>query len=83
MKVLYNLSFVNRSSDRVMVGANQGRYMHESREACEAFLMAFLENNGAERLESIYGAQAMGTFRVDAFECYDHGDALSIYVRTP
>lgn len=81
MKTMFNLSCLNADGDRVLVGAAQGRHMHETRESAEAYLAAFLENNSDERLASIFGRHALGTFRVDAFECYDHGDPIGRYVK--
>lgn len=82
MKTLYNISFVDRDGLRKLVGPNQGRYFKATREEAAEHLAAFEgPTNGEERLASIFGRQAIGTFRVDAFECYDHGDAVGIYVR--
>lgn len=79
-KVLYNVSCVGKNGLRVLFGANQGRYMHETREGAETFLAAMMTNTGEDRLVDIMGEQARGTFRVDAFSCYASGDARGIYV---
>jgi len=39
-----------------------------------------MTNSGIARLLSVCGEQSVGTFRVDSFECYDHGDPKTIYV---
>lgn len=78
--ILYNISFMNKNGLRTLVGTNQGRFFKKTREEAESHLHDFLTNNTEERLASIYGAQSVGTFRVDPFDCYDHGDAKGIYV---
>jgi len=80
MQTLYQVTYVQKDGLRTLMGAAQGRLMHHSREAAEEFLVALLQNNAEDRLVSVFGEQARGTFRVDAFECYDHGDPVSIYV---
>lgn len=79
-RVLYNVSCVGKDGLRVLFGANQGRYMHETREGAETFLAALMTNTGEDRLVDIMGERARGTFRVDAFRCYASGDAKGIYV---
>ncbi len=83
MKTLYNISYIATSGLRTMLGPAQGRHMFESAQRATAFLIDFLENGGLDRVTQVYGPQAVGTFRVDAFECYDHGDPVSIYPREP
>ena len=83
MKIRFNISFINRDGVRIMLGANQGRRMFVDLDGAELFLKDLLRNTGEERLAQIYGPQSIGTFRTDAFECYDHGDAVSIYPRRP
>jgi len=80
--IRYNITFVYKNGLRGLLGANQGRYFHDTRESAEAHLKAVLENNSEEKLLSICGEQAKGTFRVDPFDCYEKGDAKGIYVRT-
>jgi hypothetical protein len=83
MRTLYQTTFVNRDGVRLMLGANQGRRMFADLDSAEMFLKDLLRNTGEERLSDIYGPQSIGTFRTDAFECYDNGDAVSIYPRRP
>lgn len=78
--ILFNLSFIDKNGLRTLVGPAQGRYMKLTREEAEGHLKDFLANNTEERLVSIFGKQAIGTFRVDAFDCWDHGDPKGIYV---
>ena len=81
MKTLWNVSFVNRDGNRTLFGPSQGRHMKETREEAEVFLRALIENTGEARLIAICGDQAKGTFRVDAFECHEHGDPVGRYVK--
>lgn len=80
MQTLYQVTYIQKNGLRTILGAAQGRHMHHSKEAGEEFLVALLQNTGEDRLVSVFGEQSRGTFRVDAFECYDHGDPVSIYV---
>jgi len=80
MPILFNITYKTKDGLRTMITANQGRYMKRTREEAEQALRDTLANNSEERLASIFGAQAIGTFRVDEFDCYDHGDAKGVYV---
>jgi len=80
MKTMYQVTCITKQGLRSLITAAQGRHMHATREEAETWLAAFLANNSTDRLASIYGAQALDTFRVDPFECYDHGDPVGIYV---
>lgn len=79
-RTLYNISFIDKNGLRTMLGPNQGRCMYEDRASAEALLkdMMLLSER---RLVEICGEQSRGTFRVDAFDCYHHGDAKGIYVK--
>jgi hypothetical protein len=74
------MSFVDRCGYRVLVGPNQSRFFRNAREDAEKMLEDFVKSNTEDRLKSIFGPQAIGTFRVDAFRCYQHGDACGVYV---
>ena len=78
--ILYNLSFIAKNGLRTIVGPAQGRCMKATREEAETALRNLLANNSRERLVSVFGEQAIGTFRVDSFDCWDHGDPKGIYV---
>ena len=80
MKTLWNVTFINKHGLRTLFGPAQGRHMHETRDKAEEFLGSLMTNSGVARLLSICGEQSVGTFRVDSFECYDHGDPKTIYV---
>lgn len=55
--------------------------MKETREEAEQHLRDVFQNSGEQRLVDVCGEQSRGTFRVDSFECYDHGDPMNIYVQ--
>lgn len=78
--ILYNVTYRQKDGLRVLLGPAQGRRMKLTRAEAEDWLKALLENNSEERLASVYGEQAIGTFRVDPFDCWDHGDPKGIYV---
>ena len=78
--ILFNVTCIGRNGLRTLVGPSQGRCMKATREEAETLLTAMLASNSEEQLASIYGGQAIGTFRVDPFDCYDHGDPKGIYV---
>lgn len=80
MRTLFQITYINKYGLRTLLGAAQGRHMHHGREAAEEFLAALLANNAEARLVEVFGEQSRGTFRVNPFECYDHGDPVSIYV---
>jgi hypothetical protein len=77
---LWQVTYINKTGLRTLLGPAQGRHMFHSREDAEDFLEALANNTGFDRLAQIYGPQCVGTLRVDSFECYDHGDPVSIYV---
>lgn len=77
----FNISFINKHGDRVLLGTNQGRFFKETREEAEKALQSMLTPENEGRWRDIYGEQAVGTFRVDPFECYENGDATGIYVK--
>lgn len=78
--IRYNVTHIQRDGLRVLLGPAQGRFMKDTREEAEESLRALLASNSSERLASLYGQQSIGTFRVDSFECWDHGDPKRIYV---
>jgi hypothetical protein len=83
MKILYNISFLNRDGLRTLFGSAQGRHMHATRRSAEQLLRDTFKNSGEDRLVEIFGVQARGTFRVDSFQCHDSGDPIGIYVDAP
>lgn len=79
-KTLYNVSYILPNGLRTIMGPAQGRHMKATREEAEETLAAILANNSPDRLLSIFGPRFIETARVDAFECYGHGDPVGIYV---
>lgn len=75
MPLRYNVSFINKGGSRSLLGPNQGRFFHDTKESAQAWLDACFKNTGEDGLVSVCGEQARGTFRVSTFDCYDHGDA--------
>ncbi len=83
MRTLYSGSYVDKNGMRRLMAAAQGRFMKPTREKAQEWLDQILRSEGGrgeEGLVDIYGEQSRGTFRVDAFECHDHGDPVGIYV---
>jgi hypothetical protein len=78
--IKYNISYMAKNGLRTLMGANQGRFFKDTREDAEQWLHVILTNTGEDKLVEIYGKQVRGTFRVDAFSCYEHGDAKSVYI---
>jgi hypothetical protein len=78
--ILWNISFIDKNGLRTMLGPMQGRFMKQTRAMAEKHLKDIFTYTGENRLVEICGEQARGTFRVDAFDCWNHGDPKSIYV---
>lgn len=77
--IRYQPTYLARTGLRTLLSVN-ARDMHETREGCVAWMQAMRENTGAERIAEIFGAQSLGTWRVDAVLCwYASGDAVSRY----
>ena len=79
-RVLWQVTFVGRDGLRTLVGPAQGRYMHETPLEAEGALRALLATNDEARLVQVFGPQSCGTFRVDPFPCWAHGDPIRIFV---
>lgn len=77
---LFAITCIGKDGLRVLIGPAQGRFMKSTRAEAEEGLRQLLANNAESRLAEVYGKQAMGTFRVDEFECWHHGDPKGIYV---
>lgn len=78
--IRYNTSYMAKNGLRTLCGPNQSRFFKNTREEAERALCDIMANTDEDRLVEIYGKQSLGTFRVDAFDCYDQGDAKYIYV---
>lgn len=80
MKTMYQVTCRKSNGLRGIITAAQGRHMHATKADADNWMESFMASNTTERLAAVYGQQALGTFRVDAFECYDHGDSVGIWV---
>lgn len=63
---------------RVLSRANQGRNHFDTEQAGRDYLAAMLDpqTNRPGVLRSVFGPHYLTTMRVEAVECYDHGDAV-------
>jgi hypothetical protein len=73
MKTRYAITNINKDGLRILSFANQGRNHFDSREDAESWLSAM--RGDMRSLRVVLGEQ-VDTLRVDAVECYDHGDAV-------
>ena len=72
--IRYVLTTINKAGNRVMFQPAQGRHTY-SKEGAQVHLNELLYNNTPERLEEIFGKQAMGEFQVTPVDCYEgHND---------
>lgn len=81
MNIRYVISHMNRDGMRTLTYAVQGRNTRGSKEEAQTDLTALLSTNTEERLASIFGTQAIGTFEVSAVECWDgHNDPKGCWI---
>ena len=78
MQIRFGITYIDTNGLRTLLGPAQGRYMMTKEEAENALLDLMRESE--DKLVSVCKPQSRGTFRVDAFNCYDHGDPMGIYV---
>lgn len=56
------------------------RYLWDNKEEAETWLKECMSQpDNLRRLEQIHGPQSLGTFQVDPFECWDHGEPKGWY----
>jgi hypothetical protein len=79
--IRHAVTHIQKDGLRVLTRGAQGRNLHDARPEAEAWLAGFLKETDSNRIAEIYGAQAVGTFRVDPFDCWNSGDPKGIYVR--
>ena len=79
MKTRYVITHINRDGMRALSLPNQGQHHFDEKEAADAWLKSFNQNNSESTLVQLFGRQALGTFEVRPCQCYDHGDAVGIY----
>lgn len=78
MQTRYAITHVDyKTGLRRLTLPNQGRNHEATRAAAEDRLGCL---RGPDGLCRILNPQEFLTLRVDPFECYDHGDAVGIYV---
>jgi len=77
----YCISIVPSTSGmRQIYGPNQGRCFKDDPEAAQSSLKAIRECSGnRETLDGIYGPGAFDSLAVSPVECYENGDAVSIF----
>lgn len=75
----YAATCVNREGMRTLMRANQSHSHWDSREDAQKWVDAVVGANSEANLEQVWGKQAIGTFEVRPVECYEHGDAVSVY----
>jgi hypothetical protein len=73
--IRYNVTYKNKDGNRQLFGPNQARHFFDDRGQAESYLAVMLRNNSESLLALVCGEQAIGTFRVDEFDCWDNGDA--------
>ena len=75
----YTITYIYKDGLRKFARANQGRNHFDKESDAKEFLANTLKNNSIETLNSVYCDYR--TLRVDPIECYDHGDAISVYIK--
>lgn len=76
------ITHINRDGIRQLTGANQGHRFSDSKEYAEKMLEDLIESNSDKKVSEVFGSQAVGTFEVREVECYQTGDAKTIYFET-
>jgi hypothetical protein len=71
----YALTNLNKDGQRVLTFANQGRNHYDTRQEAQALLDLFKEDLRARVLDN-----RADTLEVHAIECYENGDAKSIFI---
>lgn len=75
-RVRFGVTYV-KDGERLVMPPLQGRHFHDTREPAEEWLRAALDDHdNTERLKTIFGAETIPTFRVDAILCWKHGDPV-------
>jgi hypothetical protein len=74
----FAITHLHKNGLRGLTLANQGRNHYDTRAEALAALAAFM--NPEHGLDKVLDAAEYSTLRVDPIECYDHGDAVGIWV---
>lgn len=77
MKTGYVITHVNGDGMRRLTFGMQGRWTYDTREVAEKAQEAWKDPQGLPRILS---PRQLATLRVDAVECYDHGDPVRFYI---
>ncbi|CAB4581874.1 MAG: hypothetical protein F2563_05130 [Actinobacteria bacterium] len=75
----YTVTYINKDGLRTFINPNQGRFHFDKENDAKEHLANTLIHNTIEVLNSVYCDYR--TLRVDPIECYDHGDAISVYIK--
>jgi len=78
----FAITYLAKNKMRKLVHPNQGRYFSDTEEDANKQLETMLRSNTQAQFADVFGEQAVGTFEVRPVECYDSGDAKSIYFDT-
>ena len=82
MKTRYAVTYIDEEYGlRKLARTNWGINHFDTPEGAFSHLKDMKENNSLELLESIYGKPGVESMGVSPIECYDHGDAISIFVK--
>ena len=77
MRICYSITCLHRDGERQLcMPSLQAVHCWGRRADAEAWLAAAAQEGALARLAHIYGPQSSRTFRVDAFECDQHGDPI-------
>lgn len=77
---LWAPTYIHKCGLRGLMSA-QGRNMFHTREDAQEWLDKVLGATDEKTLRLCYGDSAIGTFRVDVFACWHHGDPRGVWVQ--
>jgi len=73
--IRYGITHVNRQGLRTLSApAAQGRWLNDTRAEVKKQVKNIEAVNSRDTLVSIFGLQALGTFKVQEIDCWDNGD---------
>lgn len=82
--IRFGVTCIDIDGNRKLAVPAQARHLYDRREDAEEWLRAVLARpDNLDRLRQIHGPQALGTYRVDPFDCWEHGDPKGIFVHEP
>lgn len=80
MKTRFAITYINKGGARALARGNQGRNHFDTIPEAVRHLNAIKNNNSIDTLISVYGKEGVESMGVSPIECYDHGDAVGVYV---